>query len=143
MKVRCFINRSKILQLVDAKQKEPESQCVSLHLEYKLVYTKRVRDGQHIVTAGWGGAHYRRNVQQYLLIMIHRYRTQFIKWRKNLGRSKILSWERGTLRFSVLLCCINELEYLRTFNRDCMLVMLVEGCGAIRILRQLLNLNDL
>ena len=73
---------------------------------------------QHIVTTAGVGAHYRRNVQQYLLILIYTYGTQFIKWRKNEGRSKILNWGRGTMRFRFLLCCVNELEYFWTFNNN-------------------------
>ena len=46
----------------------------------------------------------RRNVQQYLLLLIYTYGTQYIKWRKNEGGSKILNCGRGTLRFRVLLC---------------------------------------
>ena len=47
---------------------------------------------QHIVTAEGVGARYRRNVQQYLLILIHSYgtgSTGFIKCRKNKGVSKM------------------------------------------------------
>ena len=71
---------------------------------------------QHIVTAEGVGARYRRNVQQYMLILIYTYGTWFIKWRKNEGGSKSLNWGKGTLRFRVFLCCINELEYFWTFN---------------------------
>ena len=69
-----------------------------------------------IVTAEGVGARYRCNVQQHLLILIYPYGTRFINWRKNEGGSKILNWGRGTLRFRVLLCCVNELEYFWTFN---------------------------
>ena len=45
---------------------------------------------EYIITAGWVGARYRRNIQQYLLILIYTHGTQFIKWRKNEGGSKKL-----------------------------------------------------
>ena len=38
------IKRSKILQLIDETYMDTESQCVSLHIEYKPVYTKRLQD---------------------------------------------------------------------------------------------------
>ena len=62
------------------------------------------------------GVRYRRDVQQYSLILIYPYGTLFFKWRKNEGGSKILNWGRGTLRFRVLLCCVNELEYFWALN---------------------------
>ena len=63
---------------------------------------------QRTVATEGVGARYRCNVQQYLLILIYTYGTQFIKWRKNEGGSKILNWGRGTLRFRVLLCCMRR-----------------------------------
>ena len=50
---------------------------------------------QHIgslCTAEGVGARYRRNIQQYLLILIYTYGTQLINWRKNEEGSKILNW---------------------------------------------------
>ena len=76
---------------------------------------------QHIVTAEGVGARYRRDEQQYLLILMHTYGTRFIKWCKNEGGSKILNWWRGTFVFCVHLCCVNELEYFWTIISYCLL----------------------
>ena len=60
------IKRSKIRQLIDATYKDTESQCVSLHSEYKLVYIwSDCEMWQHIVTDEGVGARYSRNVQHY------------------------------------------------------------------------------
>ena len=75
------IKRSKILQLIAATLKDTESQCASLHFEYKLAYTKRLRDvTTHRQSAeGVGaGAYYKHNIQQYFLILIYAYETRFI-----------------------------------------------------------------
>ena len=72
---------------------DTESQCVSLLLEYKLVYTKRLQDvTTHILTAEGVGAQYRRNVQQYLLILILYLRMEpgLLNDAKNEGGSQIL-----------------------------------------------------
>ena len=56
------VKRSKILQLIDATYKDTESQFVSLHFEYKLVYTKQLRDVTTHEGVGAAGARYRRKV---------------------------------------------------------------------------------
>ena len=81
---------------------------------------------QHMVSAKGVCACYRHNVQQYyLLILICTYGTRFIKWRKNEWGSSILNLGRGTLRFRVLLCCVNELEHFWTFNN----IFITQGLG--------------
>ena len=102
-----IIKRSKILQLIDARTRNLNASVYILSINWYI--RSDCEMWQHIVTAEGVGACYRRKVQQCSLRLIYTYGTRFFKWRKNEGGSKILNWGGGTLRFRVLLCCVNEL----------------------------------